>query len=158
MDYSADSPLPQAKGACPVCGSRPEGAALFCAACGAFLKTDDGRRPHKRVTKPAAPNGHPAAAIAAPVDGLDQGFIGLLGEITQLQRDLLRQFRQGQALQARQFERALQAQALQLDKTLAHAANQVQASEQRLQIWQRWTAGLAAAAVVFLLVVASQVI
>lgn len=158
MDYSADSPLAQAKGACPVCGSRSDEAALFCAGCGAFLKTDDGRPTQKRVTKSAAPNGHPTTAIATPVDGLDHGFVGLLGEITQLQRDLLRQFRQGQALQARQFERALQAQALQLDKTLAHAAHQVQASEQRLQIWQRWTGGLAAAAVLFLLVVASQVI
>ena len=84
-------------------------------------------------------------------------MVQLLGEITHLQRDLLRQFRQGQALQARQFERALQAQALQLEKTLEHTSQRVESSEERLQVWQKWTAGLAAA-VLFLLLLASQLI
>jgi hypothetical protein len=126
--------------------------AIFCAACGAFLKDENGRRP-KRETKTAVSNGHPALGV----DAVERSMVQLLGEITHLQRDLLRQFRQGQALQARQFERALQAQALQLEKTLAHTSQRVESSEARLQVWQKWTAGLAAAVLV-LLVVASQLI
>jgi hypothetical protein len=156
MDYSADTPLTPARGNCPVCATRAEEGALFCAACGAFLKDENGRRPQKREGKTATvavTNGRPATGT----DVVDHSMVQLLGEITQLQRDLLRQFRQGQALQARQFERALQAQALQLEKTLAHTSQRVESSEERLQVWQKWTAGLAAA-VLFLLVVALQLI
>jgi hypothetical protein len=88
----------------------------------------------------------------SPHNGLEHGMVQLMGEIAHLQRDLLRQFRQGQALQVRQFERALQAQALGLEKTLAHTAERVKASEERLDVWQRWTAGLAAGVFVLLLV------
>jgi hypothetical protein len=153
MDYSADTPLTPARGKCPVCATRADEGAVFCAACGAFLKDENGRRPQKREAKTAVANGRPSVAT----DMVEHSMVQLLGEITHLQRDLLRQFRQGQALQARQFERALQAQALQLEKTLEHTSQRVDASEERLQVWQKWTAGLAAA-VLFLLIVAFQLI
>jgi len=115
------APAPPVASACPTCRARAEEGSLFCARCGAFLR-GDGKTP----------------------DGLNMPLVQLLSEIAHLQRDLLRQFRQGHILQARQFERALQAQAQQLEKTLAHTAQQTQSSEQRLQFWQRLTAGLAA--------------
>jgi hypothetical protein len=146
MDYSADTPLARPKAACPVCSSRTEADALFCARCGAFLGEDNGKRPQKR-----------GKASGIPPDDIDHGMVQLMGEIAHLQRDLLRQFRQGQALQVRQFERALQAQALGLEKTLAHTAERVEASEARLDVWRRWTAGLAAAVFV-LLVIGSQIV
>jgi hypothetical protein len=152
MDYSDDTPLTPARGTCPVCATRAAAGAIFCAACGAFLKDEAGHRP-KRETKTAVGNGRPSVAT----DLVEHSMVQLLGEITHLQRDLLRQFRQGQALQARQFERALQAQALQLEKTLAHTTARVESSDARLQVWQKWTAGLAAAVLV-LLVLASQLI
>ena len=139
-----------------MCATRAADGAIFCAACGAFLKDENGRRPQKReakTTATAVTNGRPAVAT----DVVEHSMVQLLGEITHLQRDLLRQFRQGQALQARQFEKALQAQALQLEKTLAHTSQRVESSEERLQVWQKWTAGLAAA-VLFLLFFASQLI
>ncbi|TMB67081.1 MAG: hypothetical protein E6J43_09535 [Chloroflexi bacterium] len=151
MSYSDETPTTVAGSGCPVCGSRAQAGSLFCAACGAFLKTEDGRRTKKRETRTAVANGH-----SADVPG-DYSLVQLLGEVAHLQRDLLKQFRQGQAVQARQFSRALEAQALQLDKALAHAAGQVEASEQRLLLWQRWAAGLAAA-VVFVLVVSTQLL
>jgi hypothetical protein len=154
MDYSADVPAAPNKGDCPVCNTRAPDGALFCAACGAFLKSEDGRRTQKREARAGTANGRPvstATTTAAVPDSIDFGFVQLMGEITHLQRDLLRQFRQGQAIQARQFERALQAQALSLEKTLAHVDSRVQASEERLQIWQRWSAGLGVAVVLVLL-------
>jgi uncharacterized Zn finger protein (UPF0148 family) len=155
MDYSADVPAAPNKGDCPVCSTRAADGALFCAACGAFLKSEDGRRTQKREARASTANGRPtvtATTTAAVPENIDFGFVQLMGEITQLQRDLLRQFRQGQALQARQFERALQAQALGLEKTLAHVDTRAQASEERLHVWQRWTAGLGVAFVVILLI------
>jgi hypothetical protein len=152
MDYSSDTQLTPAKSTCPVCSTRATQGAIFCAACGAFLNDENGRRP-KREPKTAVSNGHPSVSV----DAVERSMVQLLGEITHLQRDLLRQFRQGQALQARQFERALQAQALQLEKTLAHTSQRVESSEARLQVWQKWTAGLAAAVLV-LLVLFSQLI
>ena len=154
MDYSSDTPLTPARDTCSVCTNRAVDGAIFCAACGAFLKDENGRRPQKRETKTVvATNGRPSIAT----DVVEHSMVQLLGEITHLQRDLLRQFRQGQALQARQFEKALQAQALQLEKTLEHTSRRVESSEERLQVWQKWTAGLAAA-VLFLLLLASQLI
>ena len=136
-----------------MCTTGAADGAIFCAACGAFLKDENGRRPQKRETKTVVTNGRPSVATEV----VEHSMVQLLGEITHLQRDLLRQFRQGQALQARQFEKALQAQALQLEKTLEHTSQRVESSEERLQIWQKWTAGLAAA-VLFLLLLASQLI
>jgi predicted nucleic acid-binding Zn ribbon protein len=156
MDYSADVPAAPNKGTCPVCSTHAPEGALFCAACGAFLKAEDGRRPHKREARATTANGRPVSTTtttAVAPDNIDFGFVQLMGEITHLQRDLLRQFRQGQAIQARQFERALQAQALGLEKTLAHVDSRVQASEERLHMWQRWSAGLGAAVVVALLII-----
>jgi len=154
MDYSADTPLTPARDTCPVCTTRAVDGAIFCVACGGFLKDENGRRPQKREAKTAVTtNGRPSVAT----DVVEHSMVQLLGEITHLQRDLLRQFRQGQALQARQFEKALQAQALQLEKTLEHTSQRVESSEERLQVWQKWTAGLAAA-VLFLLLLASQLI
>jgi predicted nucleic acid-binding Zn ribbon protein len=157
MDYSAEVPAAPNKGTCPVCSTNAPDGALFCAACGAFLKAEDGRRPQKRETRGSTANGRPAptttTTTAVAPDNIDFGFVQLMGEITLLQRDLLRQFRQGQAIQARQFERALQAQALSLEKTLAHVDSRVQASEERLHIWQRWSAGLGAAVVIALLII-----
>jgi hypothetical protein len=152
MDYN--NPPAAAKGVCPVCTTRATEGAIFCAACGAFLKSEDGRQ-KKGQTRTAVANGGGTSPLTTAT--LDYSFVQLLGEITHLQRDLLRQFRQGQALQARQFERALQAQAMQLEKTLAHTAERVESSELRLQVWQRWTAGLAAAILV-LLVLGAQII
>ena len=148
-----NNPPAAAKGACPVCTTRFAEGAVFCAACGAFLRSDDGRQKKGQARAPVTNGGTTSLSTAT----VDYSFVQLLGEITHLQRDLLRQFRQGQALQARQFERALQAQALQLEKTLAHTSERVESSELRLQVWQRWTAGLAAAILV-LLVLGSQVI
>jgi hypothetical protein len=149
MTYSDETSVTSAGSACPVCGSRAETGSLFCAACGAFLKTDDGRRSKK--TRTAVANGHAAEAPG------DYSLVQLLGEVAHLQRDLLKQFRQGQAVQARQFARALEAQALHLDKALSHAAAQVEASEQRLLLWQRWAAGIAAGCV-FVIVLATQLV
>jgi len=153
MDYN--NPPAASKSACPVCSTNAVEGAIFCVACGAFLKSEDGRQ-KKSQSRTAVANGGPVSASPS-ASTLDYSFVQLLGEITHLQRDLLRQFRQGQALQARQFERALQAQALQLEKTLAHTSERVESSELRLQVWQRWTAGLAAAILV-LLVLGSQLI
>ncbi len=125
-----EAPAP-AGSACPVCGTRGHDAALFCSRCGAYVK-GDGKSPQS----------------------LNFPLVHLLSEIAQLQRDLLRQFRQGHALQARQFERALQAQAQQLEKTLAHGSRQAEQSEERIQFWQRLTAGLAA--LVFVVLVGVQ--
>ncbi len=151
MTHSDETPATVAASACPVCGARAEAGSLFCAACGAFLTTEDGRRTKKRETRTALANGH-----SGDVPG-DYSLVQLLGEVAHLQRDLLKQFRQGQAVQARQFSRALEAQALQLDKALAHAAGQVEASEQRLLLWQRWAAGIAAGCV-FVIVLATQLV
>ena len=149
MSYSDETPATSASAACPVCGSRAEAGSLFCGACGAFLKTEDSRRTKK--TRTAVANGHSGEAPG------DYSLVQLLGEVAHLQRDLLKQFRQGQAVQARQFSRALEAQALHLDKALSHAAAQVEASEQRLLLWQRWAAGIAAGCV-FVIVLATQLV
>jgi len=151
MNSADETPAAVAGSACPVCSSSTEEGSLSCAVCGAALKTEDGRRTKKRETRPAVANGHLRNGEA------EYPLVQLLGEIAQLQADLQRQFRQAQAVQARQFSRALEAQASQLEKVLAHAADQVEASEQRLLLWQRWAAGLAAA-VIFILVIAIQLI
>ena len=143
MDTSTGSATTIA--ACPTCGSQVGERDVFCSKCGVFLKNENGGRDKKREARPQT------GAQS------DYSFVHLMGEITQLQRDLLRQFRQGQAVQARQFEKALQAQSTNLDKALSHAAAQIEASEQRLSAWQRWAAALGAAVIV-LLVIASQIV
>src|SRR5207247_2927421 len=85
MSYSDETPATAAGAVCPVCGSRAEAGSLFCAACGAFLKTEDGRRTRKRDTRTAVANGH-----SGDVPG-DYSLVQLLGEVAHLQRDLLKQ-------------------------------------------------------------------
>ena len=72
-----------------------------------------------------------APAVHAPL-------IRLLTEVADLQHELLRQ-----------FERAIAAQADSLQRTLEHHSRQ----SERLQAWQKWTAGLAAAVAVLVVVV-----
>jgi seryl-tRNA(Sec) selenium transferase len=78
--------------------------------------------------------------------------VRLLTEVADLQRGLLREMDRGRRTHARQFERAIAAQTEALQRTLDHHSQQ----SERLQVWQRWTAGLAAA-VVLLVVIAVQV-
>ncbi len=110
--------------ACPICQSALEDGDLFCGRCGSFLRGD---------------NSSPEA--------LNLPVVHLLTQVCTLQKDLLRQFRSGQAIQARQFQRALEVQSDQLEKTLAHATTTMESQERRLQMLARWTAGLAASAV-----------
>jgi hypothetical protein len=110
--------------ACPICQSGLEDGDLFCARCGSFLRGD---------------NSSPEA--------LNLPVVHLLTQVCTLQKELLRQFRSGQAIQARQFQRALEVQSDQLEKTLAHATTTMESQERRLQLLVKWTAGLAASAV-----------
>ncbi len=117
--------------ACPVCQSRLADGDLFCARCGTFLRGD---------------NSSPEA--------LNLPVVHLLTQVCTLQKDLLRQFRAGQAIQARQFQRALEVQSAQLTETLAHATRQTESLEKRIYLLLRWTSGLgiAIALLVFLAV------
>src|SRR5439155_19833796 len=108
---------------CPVCQSRLEADAVFCGRCGTFLRGE-----------------------SASPDALNLPVVHLLTQVCMLQKELLRQFRAGQAIQARQFQRALEVQSSQLESTLAHAAVQMETHERRLQYFIRSTAGLAALA------------
>jgi hypothetical protein len=110
--------------ACPICQSALEDGDLFCGRCGSFLRGD---------------NSSPEA--------LNLPVVHLLTQVCTLQKDLLRQFRSGQAIQARQSQRSLELQSNQLEKTLAHATTTMESQERRLQMLVRWTAGLAASAV-----------
>lgn len=115
--------------ACPICQSPIDSGDLFCARCGNFLHGD---------------NSSPEA--------LNLPIVHLLTQVCTLQKDLLHQYRTGQALQARQFQQALRLQADQLNRTLAHAARQMESQERKLRVLVTWTAGLAAAAVAFLFI------
>ena len=110
--------------ACPVCQSNLAEGDLFCGRCGTFLRGDN-----------ASPE-----ALNLPV-------VHLLTQVCTLQKDLLHQFRSGQAIQARQFQRALEVQSGQLEKTFAHATTQMESQERRLELLVRWTAGIAASAI-----------
>lgn len=110
--------------ACPICQSNLADGDLFCARCGTFLRGD---------------NSSPEA--------LNLPVVHLLTQVCTLQKDLLHQFRTGQAIQARQFQRALEVQSSQLEKTFAHATTQMQSQERRLELLVRWTAAIAASAV-----------
>ena len=72
-----------------------------------------------------------APAVHAPL-------VRLLTEVADLQHELLRQ-----------FERAIAAQTENLQHTLEHHSRQ----SERLQTWQKWTAGLAAAFAALVIVV-----
>lgn len=113
---------------CPNCDAEDLRGVRFCPHCGTGLSG----------------NGV-APAVHAPL-------VRLLTDVADLQRELLRQLDKGQRTHARQFERAIAAQAESLQRTLEHHSRQ----SERLQAWQRWTAGLAAA-VVLLVVIAVQV-
>lgn len=124
--HEYDAPT-RTRAACPVCQWQLDDGDLFCARCGVFLKGE---------------NGSPEA--------LNLPIVHLLTQVAGLQRELMRQFRTGQAVQARQFQRALQVQAEQFNKSLAHAAEQTRLQEEKLQRMVRWTAALAALAVAFI--------
>ena len=113
---------------CPNCDAEDLRGVRFCPHCGTGLG-GNGTTP----------------AVHAPL-------VRLLTEVADLQRELMRQLDKGRRTNARQFERALAAQTDSLQRTLDHHSHQTE----RLQIWQKWTAGLAAA-VVLLAVVAVQI-
>ena len=112
---------------CPTCDAEDLRGVRFCPHCGTGLGGNG-----------ASP------AVHAPL-------VRLLGQVADLQRELLRQSEKSRRSHARQFERALAAQTETIQRTLDHHSRQ----SERLQGWQRWTAGLAAA-VVLLVVVAVQ--
>lgn len=126
QDYDTDVRIANA---CPICHSRIDGDDLFCGRCGSFLKGD---------------NSSPEA--------LNLPVVHLLTQVCTLQKDLLHQYRTGQAIQSRQFQRSLQLQSEQLQHTLDHAARQMESHERKLQLLVRWTAGMAAAAVAFVFI------
>ena len=109
---------------CPNCDAEDLRGARFCPHCGTGLG-GNGVGP----------------AVHAPL-------VRLLTEVADLQRELLRQQEKSRISHSRQFQRAIAAQAESLQHTLEHHSRQ----SERLQAWQKWTAGLGAA--VLLLVVA----
>jgi hypothetical protein len=113
---------------CPTCDAEDLRGARFCPHCGTGLG-GNGTGP----------------AVHAPL-------VRLLTEVAELQRELLHQLDRGQRNQARQFDRAMFAQTESLKRTLEHHSQQ----SERLQVWQKWTAALAAA-VVLLAVIAVQI-
>jgi hypothetical protein len=110
---------------CPNCDAEDLRGARFCPHCGAGL----------------GGNGV-APAVHAPL-------VRLLTEVAELQRELMRQFEKGRRSQARQFEHAIAAQSEGLQRTLEHHSRQAE----RLQSWQKWTAGLGAAVVLLTIIV-----
>ncbi len=109
---------------CPNCDAEDLRGARFCPHCGTGLG-GNGVGP----------------AVHAPL-------VRLLTEVAELQREMLRQHEKGRRSQAQRFQRAIAAQTESLQYTLEHHSRQ----SERLQTWQKWTAGLGAAVV--LLVVA----
>jgi len=109
---------------CPNCDAEDLRGARFCPHCGTGLG-GNGVGP----------------AVHAPL-------VRLLTEVADLQREMLRQHEKDRRGQSQQFQRAIAAQTESLQYTLEHHSRQ----SERLQAWQKWTAGLGAAVV--LLVVA----
>jgi predicted amidophosphoribosyltransferase len=109
--------------ACPMCQADLEEGDLFCGRCGSSARGEN-----------AIPE-----ALNLPV-------VHLLTQVCTLQKDLVRQFRNNQALQARQLQRAMEVQSSQLELTLAHATTTMELQERRLQALVRWTAILATSA------------
>ncbi len=110
---------------CPSCDAEDLHGARFCPHCGTGL----------------GGNGT-APAVHAPL-------VRLLTEVADLQHELLRQLDKGRRSQARQFAHAVVAQTESLQRTLDHHSRQAE----RLQVWQKWTAGLAAAVVLLAVLV-----
>ena len=73
----------------------------------------------------------------------------LLTEVADLQREMLRQQEKSRVNHTRQFQRAIAAQAESLQYTLEHHSRQ----SERLQAWQKWTAGLSAAVLILVIIV-----
>ena len=110
---------------CPNCDAEDLRGARFCPHCGTGLG-GDGVGP----------------AVHAPL-------VRLLTEVADLQRELLRQHEKDRRSQAQQFDRAIAAQAESLQHTLEHHSRQ----SERLQAWQKWTAGLGAAVLMLVIIV-----
>ena len=110
---------------CPNCDAEDLRGARFCPHCGTGLG-GNGVGP----------------AVHAPL-------VRLLTEVADLQRELLRQHEKDRRSQAQQFQRAIATQAESLQHTLEHHSRQ----SERLQAWQRWTAGLGAAVLTLAIIV-----
>ncbi len=110
---------------CPNCDAEDLRGARFCPHCGTGLG-GNGVGP----------------AVHAPL-------VRLLTEVAELQPELMRQHDKGRRSQAQQFQRAIATQAESLQHTLEHHSRQ----SERLQAWQKWTAGLGAAVVMLVIIV-----
>ena len=110
---------------CPSCDAEDLRGARFCPHCGTGLG-GNGVGP----------------AVHAPL-------VRLLTEVADLQREMLRQQEKSRVNHARQFQRAIAAQAESLQYTLEHHSRQ----SERLQAWQKWTAGLGAAVLILVIIV-----
>ncbi len=110
---------------CPNCDAEDLRGARFCPHCGTGLG-GNGVGP----------------AVHAPL-------VRLLTEVAELQREMLRQHEKGRRSQRQQFQRAIAAQTESLQHTLEHHSRQ----SERLQAWQKWTAGLGAAVVLLVVIV-----
>ena len=110
---------------CPNCDAEDLRGARFCPHCGTGLG-GNGVGP----------------AVHAPL-------VRLLTEVADLQREMLRQQEKSRVNHTRQFQRAIAAQAESLQYTLEHHSRQ----SERLQAWQKWTAGLGAAVLVLVIIV-----
>ena len=110
---------------CPNCDAEDLRGARFCPHCGTGLG-GNGVGP----------------AVHAPL-------VRLLTEVADLQREMLRQQEKSRRSQGQQFQRAIAAQTEGLQHTLEHHSRQ----SERLQAWQKWTAGLGAAVLILVIIV-----
>ncbi|MCH7578545.1 MAG: hypothetical protein IH822_12285 [Chloroflexi bacterium] len=110
---------------CPNCDAEDLRGARFCPHCGTGLG-GNGVGP----------------AVHAPL-------VRLLTEVADLQREMLRQQEKSRRSQGQQFQRAIAAQTESLQHTLEHHSRQ----SDRLQAWQKWTAGLGAAVLMLVIIV-----
>ena len=110
---------------CPNCDAEDLRGARFCPHCGTGLG-GNGVGP----------------AVHAPL-------VRLLTEVADLQREMLRQQEKSRRSQGQQFQRAIAAQTESLQHTLEHHSRQ----SERLQAWQKWTAGLGAAVLMLVVIV-----